>query len=271
MSDHSEKSKKSKVFYIILLVVCALIFLVSLFFLIKAFFPKKNDLAEKYVKKTTPAAGEELPENPIAFDELKAQNSDVVGWITVPSTEGTKINYPILQSNFEMDEDFYINHDINKNPLREGCIYIQRDNTPDFSDFNTVIYGHNMMNQSMFGTLKKYRNAEYFKNNRTITVYTPSYTENAVFHPGHIKEYEIVSAFIYDDRLIIYSFNYFMQDEQKQSFIDTCKEPNTLVKNVVENYDVTTEDELITLSTCTSADTERYLVVAKLVKDTKTK
>ena len=261
ISEFFKKLKSEKSFYVVLLIICIIVLVVSVIMIIKAFLPPENDLPEKYKNDTSKITEEELPDNPINFEKLQSDNNEVVGWITVPSTEGTIIDYPILQSSYETEEDFYINHDINKESKREGSIYIQRDNASDFSDFNTVIYGHNMMNKSMFGTLKKYRNAEYFNNNQTITVYCP----------GHIKEYEIVSAFIYDDRLIISSFNYFMNDEQKQSFIDTCKNPNTLVKNVVENFDVTTNDELITLSTCTSADTERYLVVAKLVKDTRTK
>ena len=261
ISEFFKKLKSEKSFYVVLLIICIIVLVVSVIMIIKAFLPPENDLPEKYKNDTSKITEEELPDNPINFEKLQSDNNEVVGWITVPSTEGTIIDYPVLQSSYETEEDFYINHDINKESKREGSIYIQRDNASDFSDFNTVIYGHNMMNKSMFGTLKKYRNAEYFNNNRTITVYCP----------GHIKEYEIVSAFIYDDRLIISSFNYFMNDEQKQSFIDTCKNPNTLVKNVVENFDVTTNDELITLSTCTSADTERYLVVAKLVKDTRTK
>ena len=270
------KDGRFPVLYFILFIVFCLIFVVSVIMLFcHSCVRPKNELAEKYFNENakTDVKEGELAENPVDFKSLKAQNEEVVGWIYVPSTEDEIIKYPVLQSSFETEEDFYINHDIQKKNDRKGSIYIQREdvNSSDFTDFNTIIYGHNMMDKSMFGTLKKYRNAEYFKNNRTIYIYTPSYTENDEFFPGHIKEYKIVSAFIFDDRLIPSAYNNFLNDEQKQSFIDVCKNPNTLVKNVAEDFDVTVKDQLITLSTCTSADNERYLVVAKLVKDTKTK
>ena len=261
IDSFNEKFNKKQRIYIILLIIFLLIFAVSSVFAFKAFYRPKNNDADKYKREVKTDNTEELPDNPIDFSKLQSDNNEVVGWISVPSTEEKIIDYPILQSGFETDEDFYINHDIQKQYKSAGSIYIQKDNASDFTDFNTVIYGHNMLNKSMFGTLKRYRNAEYFKNNRTITIYTP----------GHVLEYEIVSAFVFDDRLIISAYNYFMQDDKKQEFIDICRNPNTLAKNVVENFDVTVDDRLITLSTCTSVDTERYLVVGKLVKDTKTK
>ncbi|HCH28458.1 MAG TPA: hypothetical protein DEW35_03010 [Ruminococcaceae bacterium] len=262
--------------YFVLFILFCLIFIVSAVLLLcRSCVRPKNKISEQYYNKNakTDVKKGELAENPINFKDLQAKNAEVIGWIRVPSTEDEIINYPILQSSFETEEDFYINHDIDKKYDRKGSIYIQREdiNSSDFSDFNTVIYGHNMMNKSMFGTLKKYRNTDYFKNNRTIYIYTPSYKENGQFFPGHIKEYKIVSAFIFDDRLIPTAYNHFLDDEKKQSFIDVCKSPNTLVKNVADDLDVTVKDHLITLSTCTSAETERYLVVAKLVKDTETK
>ena len=117
-----------------------------------------------------------------------------------------------------------------------------------------------MANGSMFGTLKKFRNKNFFNENRYVYIYTP----------GHILKYEIVSAFVHDDRHLLNSYS-FISKEGRQKFIDICEKPNTLVKNVVDNFSIKDDDRLITLSTCTSADNERYLVVAKLIEDTKTK
>ena len=261
MPDVNEKSKdKKKLIYLILLVFFVIVFLASVVILALRYFSGKKSAASEY-KRDVDLSSENLPDNPVDFKALQENNDEVVAWLTVPSSEETIIDYPVLQSSFETEENFYINHDIDKKYSRAGSIYIQKDNDGSFTDFNTVLYGHNMLNKSMFGTLKKYRNAEYFNNNRDITVCVP----------GHVFEYEIVSAFIFDDRLIPAAYNNFMDDEQKLSFIETCKNPSTLVKNIAENFDVTTDDRIITLSTCTSADTERYLVVAKLVKDIKTK
>ena len=241
---------------IILLIVFAVLFLVSATILIIKLVPKENELSKKYKKKTSSVVSEILPDNPIDFNTLQNDNPDVIGWIKV---DGTPVDYPILMSGIDKEEDYYINHDINLAYKFAGCIYVQRLNSDDFSDFNTIIYGHNMMNGSMFGTLKKFRNKTFFDENRNIYVYTPK----------HILKYEIVSAFIHDDRHLLNSYS-FMTKEGREDFIKVCEKPNTLVKNVVENFSVEDDDRLITLSTCTAADNERYLVVAKLIEDTKT-
>jgi len=252
-----EKKNKKKVIYLILLIFFLIVFAISATILVLKFMPEKST-TPKYKKEITSSQVEgELPENPIDFDALEADNSDVIGWITV---DGTAIDNPVLMSSFDKDNDFYINHDLNGNSKKAGALYVQRSNTADFTDFNTVIYGHNMLNGSMFGTLKKYRNKQFFNTNRYMTVYTK----------GHILKYEVVSAFVYDDRLLYTSFN-FNSEEGRQEFIDLIKNPNTMAKNVLDNMDVDTNSKLITLSTCTSVDNERYLVVAKLISDTKTK
>ena len=251
-----KREKKSNI-RIILLIIFAVLFLVSATMLIVKLIPKKNEYKEKYKKETSSVASEVLPDNPIDFAALQGDNADVIGWIKV---DGTVVDYPILMSGIDKQEDYYINHDINLSSKKAGSIYVQRLNSNDFSDFNTVIYGHNMANGSMFGTLKKFRNKNFFNENRYVYIYTP----------GHILKYEIVSAFVHDDRHLLNSYS-FISKEGRQKFIDICEKPNTLVKNVVDNFSVKDDDRLITLSTCTSADNERYLVVAKLIEDTKTK
>ena len=151
---NNEKPKKKKVLFLILLIVFTVIFAVSSVLLYFSLRPKSNDLPAKY-KRNVDLSDQELPDNPIDFSSLFSTNPEVIGWITVPSTEGTINDYPILQSSMETEEDFYLSHDIDRNPKKEGSIYIQRDNASDFSDFNTLIYGHNMLNKSMFGTLKR--------------------------------------------------------------------------------------------------------------------
>ncbi len=257
----NEQEKKKIDIKLILLIIFVIVFLVSAVILVINLIPPKNKEAKEYKKQVSSTAlQEELPDNPIDFTLLTNQNSDVCGWITV---DGTSVDYPILMSGIEKEEDYYIDHDIDCNTKKAGSIYIQRINSNDFSDFNTVVYGHNMANGSMFGTLKKFRNKNFFNENRNIYVYTP----------GHILKYEIISAFIHDDRHILHYYDS-ITEEGRQSFIDLLKNPNTIVKNVLDNIEVsTTDDKLITLSTCTTrtAATERYLVVGKLISDTKTK
>ena len=96
-----------------------------------------------------------LPANPINFKAAQADNKDVCGWIQVPGID--VIDYPIMQSDAETDDNFYLDHDSNGNYRDYGSIYIQKLNHNDFSDPNTLIYGHDMLNGSMFGELRKFR------------------------------------------------------------------------------------------------------------------
>ncbi len=250
---------KKNIVWTIALFLAAAIFITSATMLIVHLMPEKNKY-EQYIKeepKLEQGPEGKPVENPVDFESLKAQNPDVCAWITV---EGTNINYPILRSGPDKEDDFYLDHDLNAVKKAAGSIYIQRLNSGDFSDSNTVIYGHNMLNGSMFASLKKFRDANFFKQNNVIYVYTPE----------KILRYNIVSAFLYDDRHIINSFNFYIA-QGMQAYIDTVMNPQTAVKNIREGAELTLEDKLITLSTCTSRKKERYLVVGCLMEEIKTK
>ncbi|MCQ2455234.1 MAG: class B sortase [Clostridia bacterium] len=253
MENCGEKKKKMRIIILILLV---LVFLITAVVIIGRYIPKKNDESDKYKNNTVSSVSNNLPENPINFDALQKDNGDVIGWIKV---DGTIIDYPVLMSGMETEEDFYLDHDMYRKKLREGSIYVQRYNSNDFGDFNTIIYGHNMRTGRMFGQLKKFKNKEFFNKNRNIYIYTPE----------HILKYEIISAFIHDDRHLFNSYAYFTE-EGRADFIKTCQNPNTFTKNIIEGLSVADDDKLITLSTCTSVDNERYLVVGRLISDTAT-
>lgn len=251
------KPNKKKILWLILMILAIAVFTASAIMLALKFIPFgenydgfKNNLSE-------PTVSLQLPENPIDFAALTATNDEVCGWIRV---DGTIIDYPIMQSNIDRQEDYYINHDLEGNRKAAGSIYIQKANNKDFEDPNTLIYGHNMLNGTMFGQLKKFRNKDFFDQNRYIYIYTP----------GHIYKYEIMSAFVYDDRHILNSFNFFT-DDGYQLFLDECINPTSLTRQVKAGVTADIEDRIITLSTCTANSTERYLVVGVLIEDTKTK
>ena len=105
---------------------------------------------------------------PIDFASLQAQNPDVYAWITVP---GTNIDYPILQS--DGYNSYYLDHTLNGESSPEGSIFTENYNSKDFEDPNTVIYGHNMKNGSMFQNLHNYQDRDFFDNNRDVIIYTP--------------------------------------------------------------------------------------------------
>lgn len=197
----------------------------------------------------------DLAQNPIDFDALADVNDEVYAWITVP---GTNVDYPVLQS--KTSDFFYIDHDVYKQYKFAGSIYTEACNLKDFSDRNTVLYGHNMADKSMFATLHKFEDETFFNENRYIYVYLPQ----------RKLTYEIVSAYVYDDRHILNSFN-FSEDDVFEEYLKTVKNPRSSVKNVWEEAELDLNSKLITLSTCLDADDSgRYLVQGVLIKDEQT-
>ncbi len=192
---------------------------------------------------------------PVSFDNMREINSDLYAWIYIP---GTQVDYPIAQAS-EQDDSFYLTHDIYKNYSIYGTIYTEKCNSKDFSDPNTLIYGHEMLNGSMFQNLHYYEDAEYFNKNPYFYIFTED----------RVLTYEIFSAFQYDDRHIMYAFD-FTQPNEYQSFLNEAMNPQSSIANVRDGVEVTTDDKIVTLSTCDGSNSEnRYLVCGVLVSDQK--
>jgi sortase B len=226
---------------------------------------KQNDTYKKVVSEvsaTTETASESQNtkvENPIDFDKLIAKNSDIVAWIKV---DGTNIDYPVLRAP-EDDEEYYLHRDYEKNYLYAGSIYMESYNQGDFSDRDTILYGHNMADGSMFASLHKFEDTTFFNKHKTFSIYTPD----------SIKTYKIYSAYEYDDRHINNSFNHFLEDDVFQEYINYSLNPTSaLLSNVRKGSKVTIDDKLVTLSTCTNnRPNNRYLVQGVLIKDEETR
>ena len=194
----------------------------------------------------------EVPvEIPIDFATLQKENEDIYAWIKV---DGTPIDYPVVQSN--TDDSFYIHRGIDKEYLYAGAIYTEMQNAKDFSDPNTVLYGHNMKDGSMFASLHNFRDRDFFDKNREILIYTPE----------HILHYEIFAAYTYDDRHILNSFD-FSDKKVYQEYLDEIYALRSMDAYILEQPVVTTEDKIITLSTCIGSNSSaRYLVQGVLTE-----
>lgn len=193
---------------------------------------------------------ESTVEIPIDFAALQQQNPDVYAWIQVP---GTEVDYPILQSS--NDNTYYLNHTIDGEEKKEGAIFTENYNTKTFEDPNTVIYGHDMKNGSMFQSIHKYMDRSFFDNNRDIVIYMPD----------QILHYKIFAAYLTDNRHLLMNYNFWSKDEYQQylNSIFSMRDINAFIDTSTE---VTTEDKIITLSTCYAGiSTQRYLVQAVLV------
>ena len=131
----------------------------------------KEEVKQPVSEVTT--AKETTFKSPINFKKLQKKNPEVYAWIKV---EGTNVDYPILQS--ETDNAYYLTHTIEKKESPEGAIFTENYNTKTFEDPNTLIYGHNMKNGSMFQTLHDYMDRDFFDKNRDVTIYMPDQTSS---------------------------------------------------------------------------------------------
>jgi sortase B len=183
--------------------------------------------------------------SPIVFGRLQVVNPHVYAWITI---EGTAIDYPILQH--PTDNDKYLNYNIDGSYGRPGCIYTENMNALDFSDRNTVIYGHNMRNGTMFADLHKFLQRKFFSSHREVVVYLPD----------RELHYEIFAAYIYDDRHLMYSFDFtdYFEYSAYLGEIWGNKEASAIID---KDMTVTAQDRIITLSTCVRGQNGKRLLV----------
>ncbi|MBR0404832.1 MAG: signal peptidase I [Eggerthellaceae bacterium] len=140
-----------------------------------------GDATDKYLSENDPSktgAGDKPPIN-IDFESLCAKNPDVVGWIYCP---GTVINYPVLQGK---TNDDYLHHDYTGNYNMNGSIFVDSGNAPGFMDSNTIVYGHNMDSGSMFASLEKWGEQEYYEKHPIMWLLTPTQDYKIVLFSGH--------------------------------------------------------------------------------------
>ena len=187
---------------------------------------------------------------PIDFETLQERNPDVYAWITVP---GTEIDYPVLQR--ENDNAYYLSHTIDHEEKTEGAIFTENYNSKDFEDPNTVLYGHDMRNGSMFRSLLEYEDREFFDTNKEIIIYTPD----------AIRHYEIFAAYPYDNRHLLRSFD-FSDPTVFQSYLDNIFATRDMSSCIDTSMEVDSDDKIITLSTCYGSQRDhRFLVQGVLV------
>ena len=179
------KKKSSKALWVVILIISIAVFLVCAGFLAKYFFfdnttdlhREQSTVALTTDATTAPETQAEteapttrfsettasLPENDsVDFKELMKINPDIYAWIYIPNTN---VDYPVAQSGPDNDDSFYLSHNVYKNYQFSGTIYSEKKNSRDFMDPVTVLYGHNMLNGSMFATLHNFNDKEFFDEN----------------------------------------------------------------------------------------------------------
>ncbi len=190
--------------------------------------------------------------SPVDLPALTEINSDVYAWIRIP---GTYVDYPIAQSTVE--DNYYLHRSIYKRYLFAGMIYSQSVNKTDFSDPVTVIYGHNMRNKTMFGSLHSFEDKDFFEQHDAFYIYTKD----------RVLTYKIVSAYKYDNRHIMNAFD-FTDSETLENYQNYVLNPISTLRNVREGVSLTEDSKLVVLSTCMGNDKKsRFLVNGVLVSD----
>ncbi|ELC8443189.1 class B sortase [Clostridium perfringens] len=179
--------------------------------------------------------------------DLYSINSDYIGWINI---ENTTIDYPIVKGD---NNEFYLTRDFNKQYLKTGSIFMDYRNE-GFKDRNVVIYGHNMKDNSMFGSLDKFKDLDYLRKNKYISITTKD-DEKFI--------YEIFGVYVTsadDTECISINFN---KEEDFCKYIDRIL--NKSIYNL--NVDIKSTDKILTLSTCSYEFSNARLVIhAKLIK-----
>lgn len=259
-----EKTKKKKGLWCFLSVVSIIIFICCAAYIGKHYMHDSTNDGDNF--RNTPATNANgVTQAPVKdthdinWKKLKKTNSDIYAWIYVP---GTKVDYPIVQPSNGEDDDFYLNRNIKKVSSAAGAIYSEMQNAKNFSDPVTVLYGHNMADGSMMASLHKFRDADFFKKHKYMYVYTPE----------RKLTYEIYTAYVYDNRHLLNSFD-FSKKKEFRKYLKMTQKPTSMVANTrslkKEGIQLSENSKLLTLSTCTynyEGDT-RYLVQGVLIKD----
>lgn len=183
----------------------------------------------------------------VDFDKLKSVNEDVVGWIYVDALPD--ISYPIVKGK---DNQTYLHQTYEKNYNFAGTIFVDYENSGDFSDCNTLVYGHNMKNGSMFGHLKKFREDDkLYKQDKYFWILTPERN----------YRYEIISAYTTGVNSDTYTL-FKGPGEEFEKYLETIKGYSEIK---TDDTDLTIKDRIVTLSTCTGNESTRFVVQGKRV------
>lgn len=227
----------------LVLIIAIIVFIISAFQLIKIGKGYMDGRSEYEKVRDLAIEGEETEKFRVNFDELLEINEDTVGWIRF-YPEPSIISYPVVQAE---NNDLYLHKTFSANENTLGAIFVDTNNAADFSDKNTLIYGHRMKDGSMFRKLEEYKDKDFWEENQYFYIYTPDGKE-LTYHIYSVGEVEDTS----DTYLIS-----FANEEEYDRFLKMTENTAAYATGV----DVTTEDTIVTLSTCTAASDEHRFVV----------
>lgn len=187
----------------------------------------------------------------VDFADLKKRNEDIVAWLSVSNVN---INMPITQTT---DNEYYLDHDVDKNPNRLGWVFADARSDLDNPGLNTVLYGHNAMSRQMFGSLKSLLNLNDASNPLDKRIYLTT--------PDYERVYDIVSIYVTEFDDWDYVHQHYSSEEDKESFLSKVRSSNQVP--YVSDTTLTNMDEYLTFSTCYGpvGSSKRLVVHAKLI------
>lgn len=206
---------------------------------------KKADNVYEDVKKIS----QSVKDTKDKYKELHTINPDYRFWITV---DNTNIDYPVVQGT---NNDYYLNHDFNKNYLSSGSIFMDYRNNFEESK-SATIYGHHMRNKTMFAQLTKFKDKGFFNQNNLIKIEDENNTYT----------YEVFSVYVADLNNKDYLKVNFNNEQDKENYINYIKNRSLYKKDI----EVNSSDDIITLYTCSyEFDDARTIVHGKLISTEK--
>ena len=169
------------------------------------------------------------------LEALQAVNPDVIGWIEIP---GTELSYPMLQG---VDNQYYLTHNWKQEPNNGGSVFLECTSSRDLSGFHTIVYGHRMQDDTMFGPLKYYKDLEFWQEHTSIYIAVPD----------GVYRYDVFAAFQAHVKGMVYRLDL---EGREGEFINFCLENSVIDTGIVP----APGDQLLTLSTCVSMGWSEY-------------
>ncbi len=252
MRRKKNKKYKKAILNLILYIILLSILIYSGIKIFKWYKDKTNNnkIAEQ-IKSTVIVEEKNEDENKdeytVDFNKLKEQNNETIAWLKV---NNTNVEYPVVKGT---NNSFYLNHSFDKSSNSAGWIFADCRNKFDNTDKNIVIYGHNMRDGSMFGSMLNILNSKWYENeeNTNITLYTEN--EKSIYKVFSVYKIENEDYYIKTEFKNGNEFEGFIKNLKKRSIKDF-------------NVDVSKDDNILTLSTCANNNKYRVVLHAKKVK-----
>jgi sortase B len=212
--------------------------LLLVFLGVNVYSENADDLAGDTQRTLKPQA-----ETTMDFTGLVAKNKEIAAWLTV---DGTNIDYPVVQA---PNNRYYLTRTADRKTSKQGALFIEYRNDPHFTDFSTIIYGHNLKSGKMFGRLEKFKDKKYFEQHKTGTL----------FLPGTTLKLEFLASAVTTPTSDYYQFA-FRSLAERQAHLAMIKKTATHWRGL----ELGPADRLLVLSTCSYEFKDaRTVVVAK--------